>query len=91
MSEMRKYMVERDTGPITPEEARIGGKRSNEVLEGLGADIQWLETFVTPEKVYCVYIARNEEIVRKHSELGPFTLSAIYPITDVIDPTSPPD
>ncbi len=86
---MRKFMVERDTGPITPEQAREGGKRSNEVLQELAPDIQWLESFVTPNKVYCVYIAKDEEVVRKHSEMGPFTLSAVYEITAVTDPTSP--
>ncbi len=86
---MRKFMVERDTGSITPEQARTGAKRSNEVLRELGPDIQWLESFVTPNKVYCVYVAKDEEVVRKHSEMGPFTLSAIYEVTDVIDPTSP--
>ncbi len=82
-------MVERDTGPITPERARKGAKRSNEVLRKLSPDIQWLESFVTPNKVYCVYIAKDEEVVRRHSQMGPFTLSAIYEVTDVIDPTSP--
>ena len=86
---MRKFMVERDTGPITPEQARTGAKRSNAVLQKLAPDIQWLESFVTPNKVYCVYIAKDEEVIRKHSEMGPFTLSAIYEVTDVIDPTSP--
>ncbi len=86
---MRKFMVVRDTGPITPEEAREGGRRSNEVLHELGPDIQWLESFVTPDKVYCLYVAKNEEIVRKHSEMGPFTLSEMYEVTAVIDPTSP--
>ena len=84
---MKKFMVERDTGPITPEQARNGGKRSNEVLRELAPDIQWLESFVTPNKVYCIYIAKDEEVVRKHSELGPFTLSAVYEITAVTDPT----
>ncbi len=86
---MRKFMVERDTGPITPEQALEGGKRSNEVLQELAPDIQWLESFVTPNKVYCVYIAKDEEVVRKHSEMAPFTLSAVYEITAVTDPTSP--
>ena len=86
---MRKFMVVRDTGPITPAEAREGGRRSNEVLQELGPDIQWLESFVTPGKVYCLYVAKNEEIVRKHSEMGPFTLSEMYEVTAVIDPTSP--
>jgi hypothetical protein len=86
---MRKFMVVRNTGPVTPKQAREGGRRSNEVIQELGPDIQWLESFVTPNKVYCLYVAKNEEIVRKHSEMGPFTLSEIHEVTAVIDPTSP--
>jgi len=88
---MPKYMIER-TMPgareLTPQQLQAASQKSCAVLRDLGPQIQWLETFVTPNKVYCVFIAPNEEIVREHARLGGFAADSIAVITEVVDPST---
>ncbi|MDZ5513580.1 DUF4242 domain-containing protein [Vibrio fluvialis] len=88
---MPKYVIERDlagAGSLTQDDLSAISQKSCNVLEVLGPKIQWVESYVTPDKVYCVYIAPDEALIRKHAEMGEFPVSAIYPVNAVIDPTS---
>jgi hypothetical protein len=88
---MPKYIIEREipgAGNMSSKElAEIAGK-SKEVLHGLGPEIQWVTSFVTDNKIYCVYIAPHEEIIRKHGEQGGFPVDAIAQVKREIDPTT---
>ncbi len=88
---MPKYVIEREVegaGKLTPKELQDIAQTSCGVLENLGPKVQWQETFVTPNKIYCVFIAENEELIRKHAEMGGFPANQINEITSVIDPTA---
>lgn len=88
---MPKYVIERlvpGAGNLTPDELKALSLRSCEVLNKLGPQIQWIESYVTDNKLYCVYIAPNEEMVREHARLGGFPANHISPVKNRIDPTS---
>ncbi len=88
---MPKYVIEREVegaSNLTPKELQGIAQTSCGVLENLGPKVQWQETFVTPNKIYCVFIAENEELIRKHAEMGGFPANQINEITSVIDPTA---
>ncbi|HYT32657.1 MAG TPA: DUF4242 domain-containing protein [Thermoanaerobaculia bacterium] len=88
---MPKYVIERDipgAGKLSPEELKGIAQKSCAVLKNLGADIQWLESFVTDDKIYCVYISPSEDLVRKHAEQGGFPANRISRIRTTIDPTT---
>lgn len=88
---MPKYVIERqlaDIGNITPDQALAISQKSCSVLDRLGPKIQWLHSYVTADKVYCVYIAPNEEIIREHARQGGFPAERISEVKLVIDPTS---
>jgi len=88
---MPKYVIERDipgAGKLSPEELKGIAQKSCSVLKNLGADIQWLESFVTDDKIYCVYISPSEDLVRKHAEQGGFPANRISRIRTTIDPTT---
>ena len=88
---MPKYVIERDipgAGALTPEELTGVADTSREVLRQLGTQIQWVHSYVTGDKVYCVYIAPNEELIREHARLGKFPANRISEITSIIDPTT---
>jgi hypothetical protein len=88
---MPKYVIERDipgAGKLTPSELRDISKKSCSVLQNLGPEITWLQSYVTGDKVYCVYIAPNEEMVREHARQGGFPAYKISLVTAVIDPTT---
>ena len=88
---MPKYLIEREmpgAGKL-PHEALVGAsKQSCGVLSKLGPQIQWVESYVTDDKVYCVYIAPNEEMVREHARQGGFPANRISEIRTMIDPTT---
>ena len=87
---MPKYIIERTmpgAGDLTAQQLQAASQASCSVLRELGPQIQWLETFVTPNKVYCVFIAPNEEMIREHARLGGFAADAINVVTDVVDPS----
>ena len=88
---MPKYVIEREipgVGNLTPDEARGVAQKSCSVLNGLGPKIQWLHSYVTADKIYCVYIAPNEEMVREHAKQGGFPANRISEVKLTIDPTS---
>ena len=88
---MPKFVIERDVpdvGKSSSEELKSISRKSCSVLEELGPSVQWLESYVTDDKIYCVYIAANEALVRKHAELGGFPADRVSRVRKVIDPTT---
>ncbi len=88
---MPKYIIERDipgAGNLSPEELRDISQKSCSVLQSMGPHIQWLESHVTDDKVYCTYIAPNEAAIREHAEQGGFPANNIAEIRTTIDPTT---
>jgi hypothetical protein len=73
---------------MSPEQIQAISQKSCSVLRDLSPQIQWLQSFVTDHKIYCVYIAPNEEIVREHARLGGFPANSIAQVRRVLDPTS---
>lgn len=92
MSEKRsKYLIERDlpnAGNLSPSELQGISRKSCDVLRILGPEIQWIQSYVTQNKVYCVYIAPNEELIRKHAAKGGFPVTQISEVKAIIDPIS---
>src|SRR6266536_2684143 len=94
---MPKYVIEREipgAGDMSPQELQAVSQKSCSVLQNLGPQIQWLHSYVTENKVYCVYIAPNEEMVREHAQQGGFPANRISEIRSMINPfrrrTCPP-
>jgi hypothetical protein len=88
---MPKYLIEREipgAGKLSSEQMQAISQTSCGVLQKLGPQIQWLQSYVTGDKIYCVYIAPNEEMVREHARLGGFPANRISEIKTVIDPTT---
>ena len=88
---MPKYVIERElpgAGSLTKDQLHTISQTSCDVLGKLGPQIQWIESYVTDDKVYCVYIAPNEEIVREHAKQGGFPANRISEVKQVIDPTT---
>lgn len=88
---MKKYMIEREIpkiGSLGREQLQQGAAKSNQVLRQLGSDIQWLESFVTANKMYCMYLAADEALIRRHAELSGFPATKITEIGARIDPTT---
>ena len=88
---MPKYVIEREipgAGKLTPQELQGISQTSCGVLQKLGPQIQWLHSYVTDDKVYCVYIAPNEEVIREHAAQGGFPANRISEVKSVIDPTT---
>ena len=88
---MPKYVIERDipaAGKLTAPELQAISQKSCGVLREMGPQIQWVQSYVTDDRVYCVYIAPNEEAVRKHAQKGGFPANRISQIRTVIDPTT---
>jgi hypothetical protein len=88
---MPKYIIEREipgAGALTSQDLQGISQKSCSVLSALGPSIQWLESYVTDDKVYCVYIAPDEATVRAHAEQGGFPANRISEIKTIIDPTT---
>ena len=88
---VQRYLVEREipgASKMTAEELRGGAAKSNAVLRELGPDIQWVHSYVTGDKVYCVYQAPSETLIREHAAKSGFPANRITPIATVIDPTT---
>ena len=91
---MKKYVIEREiTGIGNSSAADLQGiaQRSNAVLATLGKDIQWIQSYVTGNKIYCVYLAANEDIVREHANRGGFPANSISEVKNIIDPATAGD
>ena len=89
--EMRKYVIERElpaVGSLGREELKAAAQKSNAALKQLGPDIQWVESYVAGDKTFCVYLAKDEEVIRRHAEISGFPASRITEIKRMIDPTT---
>ena len=88
---MPRYVIEREfpeAGKLSREQLREVSQKSCSVLNKLGPAIQWVESYVTADKIYCVYIAPNEQMVREHAKEGGFPANHISEVCAVIDPTT---
>jgi hypothetical protein len=88
---LRKFIIERDipkVGTFEREQLRAAAAKSNEVLRQLGPDIQWIESYVADDKTFCVYLAEDEGVIRKHAEISGFPATKITAIRTMIDPTT---
>ena len=88
---MPKYVIEREitgAGKLSSEEVQGISQKSCGVLQEMGPQIQWLESFVTDDKIYCVYIAPDEEAIREHAQKGGFPADRISEVKAMIDPTT---
>ncbi|MEF3075831.1 DUF4242 domain-containing protein [Methylobacter sp. Wu1] len=88
---MPKYIIEREipgAGALSPQELQGISQKSCGILRDMGPQIQWLESYVTDDKVYCVYIAPDEATLRAHAEKGGFPANRISQVKTVIDPTT---
>ena len=91
MSAMPKYVIERDipgAGKLTPAELQGISQRSCTILDRLGPKIQWVQSYVTDDKVYCVYIAPTADLIREHARQGGFPANRISEVRAIIDPTT---
>ena len=91
---LNKYIIERDIPAVgSLDRAQLAGAaaKSNEALAQLGSDIQWVESYVAGDKTFCVYLAKDEEMIKKHAEISGFPASKITPIRKMIDPTTEKD
>ena len=88
---LRKFIIERDipaVGSFEREQLRDAAAKSNGVLRDLGPDIQWVESYVAADKTFCVYLAKDDDIIRKHAEISGFPATKITEIRKMIDPTT---
>jgi hypothetical protein len=88
---MPKYVIERElpgAGKLTAEQLQGISQTSCKVLSDLGSSIQWVHSYVTDDKIYCVYIAPNEALVREHAKLGGFPANKVSEVRETIDPTT---
>jgi hypothetical protein len=88
---MPKFVIERDipgAGKLSPQELQAISQKSCGVLREMGPQIQWVQSYVTDDKIYCVYVAPDEEAVRKHAQKGGFPANRISRVRGVIDPTT---
>lgn len=85
---MKKYIIEREipkVGTLQGEELRQAAAKSNSVLRQLGPDIQWVESYVTADKLFCVYLGKDEAIIHKHAELSGFPATKVTEVGSTID------
>ena len=88
---MPKYVIERDipgAGKLSAEQLHAISQKSCGVLQEMGPQVQWIQSFVTDDKIYCVYLAPNEEAVREHARRGDFPANRVARVRAVIDPTT---
>lgn len=88
---MPKFVIEREIpgiGSAAPEQMQAIAQKSCSVLQNLGPQINWLHSYVTDNKIYCVYIAPNEEMIREHARQGGFPANSVAKVRRVIDPTT---
>ena len=88
---MPKYVIERElpgAGKLTPEQLQGVSQKSCGVLKNLGPQIQWVHSYVTDDKIYCIYNAPNEKLIREHASQGGFPANRISEVRSIIDPTT---
>lgn len=90
-SEMKTYVIERNipgAGEFTAEKLKDISKTSCSVLKDMGPGIQWVQSYVTDNKIFCIYKAQDEELLREHAKKGGFPITAIYEVSSVISPAT---
>ena len=88
---MPKYVIEREipgAGKLTPEQLKGISQTSCGVLSNMGPQIQWVHSYVTDDKIYCIYNAPNEEMVREHAKQGGFPANSVSKVSSIIDPVT---
>jgi hypothetical protein len=88
---LRKFIIEREipaVGSFEREQLRGAAAQSNKVLRELGPDIQWVESYVAADKTFCVYLAKDEDVIKKHAEISGFPATKITEVKKMIDPTT---
>jgi hypothetical protein len=88
---LQKFIIERDiptVGKFEREQLRGAAAKSNEVLRKLGPDIQWVESYVADNKTFCIYLAKDESIIREHATISGFPATKITAVKKMIDPTT---
>ena len=88
---LNKYIIERDipeVGTLERQQLAEAAAKSNEVLAQLGPDIQWVESYVAANKTFCVYLAKDEDIIFKHAEISGFPATRVTAVRKMIDPTT---
>jgi len=88
---LRKFVIEREipkVGSFERTQLRAAAQKSSEALTQLGPDIQWVESFVTADRTYCIYLAKDEAIIRRHAEISGFPATRIAEVRKMIDPTT---
>jgi hypothetical protein len=88
---LRRFIIEREipkVGTFEREQLRAAAAKSNEVLQQLGPDIQWVESFVADNKTFCVYLAKDERIINEHARISGFPATKITEVKKLIDPTT---
>jgi Protein of unknown function (DUF4242) len=89
--DMQRFLIERTVpgaGQMDDVALAAIASKSNGVLRDLGPDVQWVESFVTDDKITCIYLATGEAIIREHGRCGGFPVDAVHPVSAVIDPTT---
>ena len=90
-AKMKTYLIERDipnAGKLTPEQLKAISQKSCSVLQNMGPKIQWLQSYVTGDKIFCVYKAENEDLIREHAKEGGFPANVITEINTTISPAT---
>ena len=88
---MPKYVIERElpgAGSLSTDQIQAISQKSRQVLAKLGPEIQWVESYVTDDKIYCVYISPNADLIKKHAQEGGFPANRVSEVKRIIDPTS---
>lgn len=88
---MRRFLIEREipgAGSLEREQLREAAARSNQVLAGLAPDIQWIQSYVAADRTFCVYLATDEGVIRRHAELSGFPANRITEVPRIIDPVT---
>jgi hypothetical protein len=88
---MPKFVIEREipgAGKLTPDQLQAIAQKSCSVVQSIGPRIQWVQSFVTDDKIYCIYIAADEDTIRQHAQLGGFPANSIARVRAVFDPTT---
>ena len=88
---MPKYVIERDlpgAGDLSPEQLRAISQKSNKVIADLGPEIHWLHSYVTDDKLYCVYVAPDADIIYEHARCGGFSANKVTKLATMIDPAT---
>jgi hypothetical protein len=91
---LRKYVIERElpeVGSMEREQFKQAAQKSNDALAQLAPDIQWIESYVAGDKTFCVYLAKDEDVIKKHAEISGFPANKITEIKRTIDPTTARD